>query len=123
MGKKEEERMSKREELKTIIEKNLVYPVFQPIVSLHTGEVHGYEALSRMVLPKKIKNTEELFSVALLYGKTWDLEKVCRKAYVRIYRKPSRPMSLAAMMKPIKKKGIWKEKTKKGNRKKYLLFP
>lgn len=77
--------MNKREELKNIIEKNLIYPVFQPIVSLRTGEVHGYEALSRMVLPKKIKNTEELFSMALLYGKTWDLEKVCRKKILQEY--------------------------------------
>lgn len=77
--------MNKREELKTIIEKSLVYPVFQPIVSLRTGEIHGYEALSRMSFPRKIKDTEELFSMARVCGKTWNLEKVCRKKILQAY--------------------------------------
>lgn len=78
-------KMKRKDELEAIIDKKLIYPVFQPIVSLRTGEVHGYEALSRMIQPRKIKNTEELFAVALLHGRTWDLEKLCRKRILKKY--------------------------------------
>lgn len=56
-----------------ILEKQRIYPVFQPVISLVDGTIIGYEALSRIVEPKQIKNAEELFYLAGLYGKTWEL--------------------------------------------------
>ena len=49
-------------------------PVFQPIVSLLDGSIIGYEALSRIRDPQLIKNSEELFYLAGIYGKIWELE-------------------------------------------------
>ena len=77
--------MRKKDDLIDIIEKERIYPVFQPIVSLETGEIHGYEALSRIIDPKRIQNPEELINVGLLSGKIWDVEKLCRKKILKQY--------------------------------------
>ena len=77
--------MRKKDDLIDIIEKERIYPVFQPIVSLETGEIHGYEALSRIIEPKRIQNPEELINVGLLSGKIWDVEKLCRKKILKQY--------------------------------------
>ena len=52
---------------------------------LKDGSIHGYEALSRIVDPKEIKNTEDLFYVGALCGKIWELERICRKKILRRY--------------------------------------
>ena len=36
------------DEFYKILERKAIYPVFQPIVNLQTGDVAGYEALSRI---------------------------------------------------------------------------
>lgn len=72
-------------ELVEIIDNKKIYSVFQPIVSLKNGEIHGYESLSRITEPKVITNPEELFNIALCIGKTWELEKLCRKKIIRRY--------------------------------------
>ena len=77
--------MDKKDDLMSILKEERVFPVFQPIVSLKSGEVYGYEALSRIKNPKKIKNADELFNVGLKCGKTWELEKLCRKKILRTY--------------------------------------
>ena len=77
--------MRRKDDLIDIIEKERIYPVFQPIVSLETGEVHGYEALSRIIQPKRIQNPEELINVGLISGKIWDVEKLCRKKILKQY--------------------------------------
>jgi len=41
---------------------------FQPIVSLTSGQIIGYEGLSRIVDPQMIKSAEDLFYLAGLYG-------------------------------------------------------
>ena len=74
-----------KKELDHIIEEKSVYPVFQPIVNLLNGEVHGYEALTRIKTPDCISNPEELFDIALRYGRTWHLEKLCRKKIISRY--------------------------------------
>lgn len=65
-------------ELNRIIEQGEISTVFQPIVNLKTGEVIGYEALSRGPLNSILQSPNELFSTAADFNRTWDLESLCR---------------------------------------------
>ena len=66
-------------EFVNIIEEKSIYAVFQPIVSLMTGEVKGYEALSRIDNARSKLSISELFEIAEETGAIWILEKLCRK--------------------------------------------
>ena len=68
-----------------ILENQRIKPVFQPIVCLKTGEIIGYEALSRIIEPKEISCSEELFHLAGIYGKVWELEQLCRRKILEKY--------------------------------------
>ncbi len=68
-----------------ILDSQRIKPVFQPIVCLKTGEIIGYEALSRIVEPKEIQSSEELFHLAGIYGKVWELEQLCRGKILEKY--------------------------------------
>lgn len=70
---------SLKEEFLNVLECQRIKPVFQPIVCLRTGEIIGYEALSRIIDPKEIRCSEELFYLAGVYGKIWELELLCRR--------------------------------------------
>lgn len=74
-----------KEEFNDILEKQRITPVFQPIVSLRNGEIIGYEALSRIIEPKEISCSEELFHLAGIYGKVWELEQVSRGKILERY--------------------------------------
>ena len=76
-----------KEDLLDIIEKERITPVFQPIVSLSDGSIIGYEALSRIVDAQIIKNPEELFKLAGIFDKNWELEQICRKKIFAAYHK------------------------------------
>lgn len=76
-----------KEDFNDILEKQRIKPVFQPIVSLTDGKIIGYEALSRIVDAQKIISTEELFKLAVLYGKIWELEQLCRNKILEKYHK------------------------------------
>lgn len=65
--------------IEEIIRKELITPVFQPVFHLPSGEVHGYESLSRISIAGLVENTEELFDRAGKYGLSSALEKLCRK--------------------------------------------
>jgi len=71
--------IKKGEHLFNIIENELIYSVFQPLIELKTGDVFGYEALSRLNKYDIIKNPEDLFLTAQKFGATARLEKICRK--------------------------------------------
>lgn len=75
--------MTLKKELEQIIEDELIYPVFQPIVDLSSGEILGYEALSRLKKTDVIKDPETLFKIAGLYAKLWDVEQLCRKKILK----------------------------------------
>lgn len=77
MGKNS--KSTNKEQLNKIIEEKKVYPVYQPIVSLKTGEIMGYEALSRICLEPCNFNVEEMFSYAEQFYCLWNLEYICRK--------------------------------------------
>ncbi len=72
-----------KKELEKIIEEELVYPVFQPIVNLSNGEILGYEALSRLKKADIINEPEILFKLAGLYSRLWDVEQLCRKKILK----------------------------------------
>lgn len=65
-------------ELKEIIDRQAIMPVFQPIVSLADGGVIGYEALSRGPQGSTLERPDALFSAAAEGDLTWELEYLCR---------------------------------------------
>lgn len=74
-----EDRTMLKKQMEQIIEKKKVYPVYQPIVSLKSGEILGYEALSRISLENCSFNVEEMFVYAEEFQCLWNLEYICRK--------------------------------------------
>ena len=66
------------EDVLEIINKRKIKPVFQPIVSLQTGDVFAYEALSRTTGEFESASVEMLFDVAGRMGSICKLEKLCR---------------------------------------------
>ncbi len=71
----EEERL----ELEQILVFKQIMPVFQPIVSLVNGRIHGHESLSRLIHGGSITNPQELFDKARTHGMTSEIEKLCRE--------------------------------------------
>ncbi len=61
------------------IKNRLVSAVFQPIVDLQSGQVAGYEALSRPSRESQFENAEQLFSAAEGNELGWDLECLARE--------------------------------------------
>lgn len=60
------------------IENRLVSTVFQPIVDLHSGQVAGYEALTRPGPESRFGNADEMFTAAEGNPLGWDLEALAR---------------------------------------------
>ncbi|MBU3112305.1 GGDEF domain-containing protein [Clostridium lacusfryxellense] len=75
------------DELRRIISNNNLRSVFQPIVSLQTGDVIGYEALTRGPVDSKYINPEILFDDAKTHDLLWDLEILCRSNAIKAYSK------------------------------------
>jgi len=75
-----------RLELEHIIVFKQIMPVFQPIVSLEDGIIHGHESLSRLVHGGRISNPEELFDKARIHGLTSEIEKLCREKALSLAR-------------------------------------
>ncbi|MDW8801108.1 GGDEF domain-containing protein [Clostridium sp. A1-XYC3] len=67
-----------RGELERILKLGNIKTVFQPIISLKSGNVFGYEALTRGPENSPLKSPEKLFSVAQSYNRLWELECLCR---------------------------------------------
>ncbi|MFF2752744.1 GGDEF domain-containing protein [Psychrobacillus sp. NPDC058041] len=61
-----------------IIEERAIQTVFQPIISLHSGQIYGYEALTRGPENTVLQNPEKLFDYAMKSGQLWELENLCR---------------------------------------------
>lgn len=68
-----------KKEFYEILEEKKIKPVYQPIVSLETGKIYGYEALSRIGLKDCSFNTEEMFHIAEELSCVWKLEELCRR--------------------------------------------
>jgi diguanylate cyclase/phosphodiesterase len=82
---KEEERL--RGELLEILYQKKITTVFQPIVSLLDGTIHGYEALSRGPTDSLLHTPDVLFKCAQKFNKLWELEFLCRsKAFEAAFK-------------------------------------
>lgn len=78
--------MNKSQQLDMILTHQSITPVFQPIVSLKSGDILGYETLSRITEPQCDIGIEDLFHTATADKKLWELEKLCRfKALEQFY--------------------------------------
>jgi diguanylate cyclase (GGDEF)-like protein len=73
------------DELRKVISSNNLRTVFQPIISLQTGEVIGYEALTRGPKDSKYINPEILFEEAKTNELLWDLEILCRSNAIKTF--------------------------------------
>lgn len=66
-------------ELERLISLKQIFPVFQPIISLSDGSLHGHESLTRPTSGGCISNPEIMFDIARKFGLTAELEKLCRE--------------------------------------------
>ncbi len=72
------------QEVASIISEERIRTLFQPIVDAKTGEIYGYEALSRGILRDgSIMNPGRLFSSAKAMDLMFNLDRVCREASIR----------------------------------------
>ncbi len=70
-----------RENFIRLIENKWITPHFQPIYDLYTGDIFGYEVLSRGAPP--FVNPEYMFRIAEEWGLSWELENACRVVALR----------------------------------------
>lgn len=75
-----------RPEIDKIIKGRQIRTVFQPIVSLRSGTILGYEALSRVTCDSPLSNSEQLFLEAGKCGRLWELDALCRSTTLRTIR-------------------------------------
>ena len=87
--------------IEEIIKEKRISPVYQPIVSLSTGEILGYEALSRFDLQRNAPvSVEDVFQTAYQSGQLWELERLCRKKALEGARDIPRGMKLFLNVSP-----------------------
>ena len=66
-------------EFEKILANRNIRTLFQPIVSLKNGDILGYEALSRGPVGSIFESAPSLFQAGSKYGRSWELERVCRQ--------------------------------------------
>jgi EAL domain-containing protein (putative c-di-GMP-specific phosphodiesterase class I) len=74
-----EARATESEIIDAVLERHLYWPVFQPIRDLSTGEIRGYEGLTRFDAPV---STAHLFHQAVILNRLRDLEVATLKATI-----------------------------------------
>lgn len=65
-----------RQKLMEAIRSRTIYPYFQPIVSLRTGEIYGYEVLARIYCGGEVLKGDYVFSVADSLALTPDIDRI-----------------------------------------------
>ncbi|MEA4895353.1 MAG: GGDEF domain-containing protein [Oscillospiraceae bacterium] len=100
-----------------MLNNRLIETVFQPIVSLRDGAVYGYEALSRGPENSEMHYPTVLFDCAEKYGKTWELELLCRMTAIETIHRLRAQFRLFLNVNP---NVIHDEKFKEGFTKEYL---
>ncbi len=71
--------------LREVLRDRLLWPRFQPILDLETGEVHGFEGLVRGPSDSPLHSPLTLFRVARYVGLLTELEAACLQAVVTAY--------------------------------------
>ena len=72
--------------LQEILDKRQLTPLFQPIVSLHTQRIYGYEALIRGPSDSPLHAPLKLFDAAGRAGLLAELEMLCREVILTSFR-------------------------------------
>ena len=75
--------MKESEELKMILQNELITPVYQPIVDLKNGEIFAYEALSRGPEGSCLYWPDRLFDLAEREKCLWQLDYLCRSLAIK----------------------------------------
>ena len=83
-----------------VIERNLLRPVFQPIVNLATGGTLGYEGLIRPVPPAPYADPASLFAAAEASGHVVPLDLACVEAIVAAAASMPNELFLSVNMSP-----------------------
>lgn len=79
------------EELERVLTGGLVSMELQPIVSLRTGRIKGYEALARGPHGSPLREPTELFAAAGGAGKRSELESLCQRRALEAKRRHLKP--------------------------------
>lgn len=72
-------------ELRLILDRGLLLPVFQPIVDFRARAIIGYEALIRGPEGSPLEFPDQLFAAARLAGCSLELESACRESCLRAF--------------------------------------
>lgn len=73
------ERGYKRRAFGRLLADRSIYPVYQPIVSLRSGDIFGYEALTRLKDPSLFSGPLELFEFAEAERQLYALDRLARE--------------------------------------------
>jgi len=74
--------LSHAQSLDEILEKSLVTPVFQPIISLKSNTIYGYEGLIRGPSNSPLHSPFNLFNAAAKHNRLAELDLLCRKVTI-----------------------------------------
>lgn len=69
--------------LQQLVHQQAIGTVFQPIIHLTTGEIIGYEALSRGPADNELASPTELLQAASRAGMIWEVESCCRNLAIK----------------------------------------
>ena len=67
--------INKKEDLNKLIEEELIYYVFHPIVDAHNGEVYAYEMLMRSKL-ESLRSLYQILAIAASESKLYEIERL-----------------------------------------------
>lgn len=81
--------MNNIQALQEILEKQLLTPLFQPVISLRENAVHGYEALIRGPSDSPLHSPLSLFDAATRNGQLAEVELLCRQVSLEGYSRLS----------------------------------
>lgn len=101
-----------------VIRNEEITTLFQPIVSLKDGSVFGAEALSRGPRDTVLESPNNLFDIARIYGKLWELEFLCRLKALENMAKSGHDFNIFINVDP---QVINDEKFRKGFTKEFLI--
>jgi diguanylate cyclase (GGDEF)-like protein len=76
-----DEAVKERDQLMELIEKDLLYPVYQPIIDVCRNNVCGYEVLTRGQPP--LESPGKFLEVARENDLAWEIEHACRMSFLR----------------------------------------
>lgn len=67
--------INNKEDLNRLIEEELIYHVFHPIVNVHTGQIYAYEMLMRSKL-ESLKSPYQILAIAASESRLYEIERM-----------------------------------------------